>query len=197
VRVVNGRVIDRAAFPKGLTIVSNLPMFALGDINSTSVPASKPSAAKSMNEAGANWRPLLLGADIVTLQSTSWEDWRSNWNAPVSDAGTRVAGATTYHFEVLTGWLESAAGSRDETFYVTRPVENWEPVARTLRGSIVIGFGSVFAQRFDWNWRSNNDGSSSNAPKLHAYDYMLDILDNQPPGSPRFQVTATETFKRN
>ena len=200
VRVHNGRDIDRVAFPKGLTIATNLPVYLLGDFNSTSVAADKPSAARSIlsTKEIVNWRPALIAADTVAYQSADWSDEGALWNVGIDTSKTnraRLAASTVYNFEVLAGWLESdGRGNRDEVTYFTRLLEDWAPAGRTERGSRVIGFASSFGLRFDWNGESNGD---SNAGKLGAYDYHLDLPENQPPGAPRFQVTAIETFVRN
>lgn len=33
--------------------------------------------------------------------------------------------------------------------------------------------------------------------KIYGFDLRLDVLTNQPPGAPQFQVAATQTFQRN
>ncbi len=192
-RVVNARHLDRTAFPRGLTIATNLPTYMLGDHNATSTPANKPADAQPITSTPSpDWRPFLIAADTLAVQSTAWEDWRAQWNSPVRTSGLRQAAQTTYHVQMLAGWLESRNGNRDETFYFTRLLENWN-VNRFMRGSVVIGFASAFGGRFNWNEQSNNDHGRG----AYAYDYQLDIPDNQPPGAPKFQVTATETFRRN
>lgn len=190
VRVMNAHHLSRTVFPVGLTIATNLPAYLLGDTNSTSVPANKPADAVAMS-AGADWRPFLIAADVVAVQSNAWEDKNAQWNAPIRAASNRPATETRYFAEVLAGWLESKTSNRDETFYFTRLLENWG--TRRMRGSIVIGFASQYGMRFNWNGQSNGDGGAGE----YAYDYQLDLPDNQPPGAPKFSVTATETFRRN
>ncbi|MFN9812453.1 MAG: hypothetical protein ACK6CU_22790 [Deltaproteobacteria bacterium] len=141
--------------------------------------------------ASPNWRPFLIAADVVAVQSNAWEDKNAQWNAPVRSAGNRSATETRYFVEVLAGWLESKSSNRDETFYFTRLLESWG--TRRMRGSVVIGFASEYGMRFNWNGQSNGDGGAGE----YAYDYQLDLPDNQPPGAPKFSVTATETFRRN
>jgi hypothetical protein len=192
-RIMNARHIDRTAFPLGLTISTNLPAYMLGDHNATSVPANKPNVAQAITSSTPpDWRPFLIAADTVAVQSNNWEDWRAEWNAPIRSSGGRPTAETRYFVQVLAGWLESRTGNRDETFYFTRLLEGWN-TPRRMRGSIVIGFASAFGGRFNWNGQSNGDGGGGE----YAYDYQLDVPDNQPPGSPKFQVTATETFRRN
>ncbi len=192
-RVVNSHHVDRDAFPRGLTIATNLPAFLLGDTNSTSVPANRPADASAITSSTPpNWRPFLIAADTVSVQSNNWEDWRAQWNAPVRHSNDRTSAETRYNAQFFLGWLESKDGNRDETFYITRLMERWN-TRRFIRGSIVIGFASSFGGRFNWNNQSNDDSGGGE----YAYDYYLDIPDNQPPGAPRFTVTATETFRRN
>lgn len=193
VRVINSHDLDHAAFPRGLTIATNLPAFLLGDTNSTSVPANRPADATSITSSTPPpWRPFLIAADTVSVQSNNWEDWRAQWNAPVRHSNDRTTSETHYNAQFFLGWLESKDGNRDETFYITRLMERWN-TRRFIRGSIVIGFASSFGGRFNWNNQSNDDSGGGE----YAYDYYLDIPDNQPPGAPRFTVTATETFRRN
>lgn len=192
-RVINGRHIDRSVFPKGLTIATNLPAYVLGDYNSTSVPSDVPGVLS------ANWVPALIAADNVSVLSNAWTDANEPWNVRASTYfGSRRASATAYHFQVLAGWLESDNGNRDEVAYFTRLLEDWRgsTVRRTIRGSVVIGFQSVLGFRFDWSGESNLDDNAGDS-KVYAYDYNLDVPSRQPPGAPRFQVTATRTFRRN
>ena len=192
-RVINAHHLDRSAFPRGLTIATNLPAFLLGDTNATSAPANRPADATAITSTTPpDWRPFLIAADTVSVQSNNWEDWKAQWNAPIRSSSERTSTSTRYHAQFLLGWLESRDGNRDETFYITRLMEDWNS-ARFLRGSIVIGFASSFGGRFNWNSQSNGDSGQGE----YAYDYYLDIPDNQPPGAPRFHVTATETFRRN
>lgn len=199
-RIHNGRHIDRAVFPRGLTIATNLPTYLLGDYNSTSVPADRPADARSIITTTVEWRPALVAADTIAYQSSNWSDESALWNVPINTSNTnrqRDAGPTTYTFQALSGWLESdGRGNRDEVTYFTRLLEYWGAAgaSRTERGSRVIGFASSFGLRFDWNGESNSD---NNTGKVGAYDYNLDLPENQPPGSPRFQVTAIQTFVRN
>ncbi|HEY1099787.1 MAG TPA: hypothetical protein VGF99_12710, partial [Myxococcota bacterium] len=105
VRVINARVLDKATLPLGLSIVTNLPMFLLGDINKSSIPADKasqviPTSSSSAAEvaAAATWVPFMLGGDTIGLLSNAWVDDETPWNRSTQTLyGARVPSDTSYH----------------------------------------------------------------------------------------------------
>lgn len=120
VRLINAAVLDRSILPKGLSVVTNLPMFLLGDVNTSSVPADRPG------ERHAGWTPLMVGGDTIGLLSNAWSDAQAPWNVPVRMYWpTRDAASTQYHGAFLYGWAEAAlgpsGGCREELSYSAFP----------------------------------------------------------------------------
>jgi hypothetical protein len=220
VRVINASNLSKSRLPKGLSIVTNLPMFLLGDINSASVPADKPSqviatATSTSTEITniSNWVPFMLGGDTIGALSNSWTDDEAPWNIPVGmHYGSRVPSHTFFHGQFLYGWAEAARngsgqGCREELSYSLRLHENWSADAtlkRNVRGAIFVGWNSVYGMPFSNVHEATSGANASGAwhdgagsLKIYGYDLRLDVLSNQPPGAPQFQVAATETFRRN
>jgi len=217
VRIINAATLSKTVLPKGLSIVTNLPMFLLGDINSASVPADRPSQVIATGTSTAteitninNWVPLMLGGDTIGVLSNAWSDDEAPWNIPVGmHYGSRVPSNTFLHGEFLFGWAEAAknpsggVGCREELSYSMRLHENWSTVAtlqRNVRGAIFVGWNSVYGMPFSNVHEAASSGAwhdGNGALKIYGYDLRLDVLSNQPPGAPQFQVSATETFRRN
>lgn len=197
VRIFNARVLARSVLPKGLSVVTSLPMYVLGDLNTSSIPAEQPG------DFQAGWVPLMVGGDTVSLLSNAWEDEEAPWNVPVRTYWPlRDASDTAYHAAFLFGWNESDIGCRDEFTYALRLQEHWSrgsgsPHERRIRGSIYIGFNSVYGTGFSNVHEANAGGSWHDgdfASKLYGFDYHLELPENQPPGSPVFVVTAVSRF---
>jgi hypothetical protein len=201
VRVMNAAVLSDAILPNGLSIVTNLPMYVLGDLNTSSTPADSPGAYN------AGWVPVMIGGDTVSILSNNWEDDETPWNVPVRTYWRlRDATHTTYHSTFLFGWAESdSAGCRDEFTYSLRLQEHWDrgasvPVSRTIRGSLFIAFNNVYGSGFSDVHHYDYGGSwhdGNSAQKLYLYDYHLETLSNQPPGAPTYTVNAVRSWRRD
>jgi hypothetical protein len=196
VRVVNGAVLSKAVLPKGLSIVTHLPMFVLGSLNTSSVPADRPDALN------ATWVPLMIGGDTIGLLSNAWTDDEAPWNVPVRTFWElRDADSTRYHGAFLYGWGEAAAGPaggcREELSYSMRLHEHWHrgaglPHDRVVRGSIFVGWNAVYGSAFSNVHEANSSGAwhdGDGATKIYSYDHHLDQVANQPPAAPQFQLT--------
>src|SRR5690606_6209625 len=96
--------------PRGISIVTNLPIYQLGEINTHSVPTG------SATDPGV---PALLAADAFKLLSKSWDDSRVAWYDPLGISNhkgyitgppqrTRTAQSTTYNMQVLSGSTPSS-----------------------------------------------------------------------------------------
>jgi hypothetical protein len=216
IRVINAAILSKATLPKGLSIVTNLPMFLLGDINSSSVPADRPSQVTASGTsttaeltAISNWVPFMLGGDTIGVLSNNWSDDEAPWNIPVGmHYGSRAPANTFLHGEFLYGWAEAARngtglGCREELSYSMRLHEDWSKDSsykRNVRGAIFVGWNSVYGMPFSNVHEAASSGAwhdGNGSLKIYGYDLRLDVLSNQPPGAPQFQVAATETFRRN
>lgn len=186
IRLINGRELDPVAFPKGLTIATNLPAYVLRDFN--------------VNPSGNDdhWRPFLLAADSLTLLSNGFDEEQFKWSG---HAGTysRVAQNTSYRLAVIVGDVPtSPKGVPGEDFggginNFPRFLEHWTGVTARIRGSMVMGFRSVFQRQpfvsppvyytapiRDWEYETN-----------------FDVLSKHPPGAPVYDVQAIKRWRRN
>lgn len=187
VRIYHASQLPPAAFPKGLTIASNLPIYVLGDAN---------------QNASANWVPMQVAGDAVTLLSNNWTDgnmvvggrvdWSSIDNLSSSDTGKRDAIATSYRVAILSGAPRSTAmSSNGDLMNFPRFMEKWTGVPCVLEGAIVDGFNSVFQ---DQPWKLTGYYRPPN--RNWSFDTHLQFVANQPPGAPIFDVSAVRYWKR-
>jgi hypothetical protein len=197
VRVWNAQTIDPNVLPKGLTIVSNGPMYVLGDTNTASLAAGVPGLARNEDPAGP-WVPLMVGGDAVTLLSKSWDDQARRWSngSAIADkyvaACTADAAPTTWVMAVLGGHVERTSSNNSggvQNF--PRFLECWRTVDATIHGSLVAGYRSVYQdQGFSLGpYRPPN--------RLWKFDPNLAKPANQPPGTPSFFVSAVERWQRD
>jgi hypothetical protein len=176
---------------RGLTLVTSLPMYVMGNVNSFSDPSTSTSTP---------WVPVLLGADHIRLLSESWSDEKAYFNgganiinngsASLSGQVARAASDTEYNFSALTGMVPNSSsawgGGVDASMLL---LENWGSASLDWRGSLVIGFSPVYARwahahyarEPNWEWR---------------HDPHLDRVSSQPPGAPVFRVSATRAWRR-
>ncbi len=165
------RIVNAATLPVGgLTIVTNLPMYTLGNFNST----AKKGAA--------------LYSDALTLLSPSWNDSKSNLAL-----NQRIPSSLTVNACVLTGHVATINGSTysgglENNF---RFLENWSSQTVTYRGSIIDLWFSRFATG-PWSY-----GVFYTAPQRNwAYDTDLTNPANWPPGTPRVQTIQRGTWRQ-
>jgi type II secretory pathway pseudopilin PulG len=185
--------------PKGLTIASNLPLYALGDVNRSS-------------ELTSTWTPILLAGDVVHVLSNAWTDNYAGWNdRSCSNEGCigsseemkkndnraralRDASETTYYLEIIGGTAETTSGTQSGGVNnFLRFMEDWDgSIPVHIRGSLVVGHYPVFSQH---PWQCC---SAYNAPdRDFGYDTHLDDLNKQPPGAPIYDVQAVKGWTRN
>jgi hypothetical protein len=191
----------------GLNIVSNVPVYVVGDMNMTSEIVNVQTGQKA-----TDWIPFMIAGDTMTTLSNSWSDQGSRWAVATANGdlepdvrGLRRAATTQYNMLLLTG----VAGSGVHTSpAVVAPVgvsggglpgsmrlmEDWGDAEHRFRGSIVLGWMPVYTQ-----WRVAGIGNRSSFPPMlrdWQFDRHLNATSNQPPDSPVFDVTALRSWRR-
>jgi hypothetical protein len=166
------RIKNASTLPTGgLTIATDLPLYAWGNYNTT---AKKGSA---------------LLCDAITLLSPAWLDSRS-----AMGIGSRIPTAMSINACVMTGHVASVnggsySGGLENLF---RFLENWSSVSVTYRGSIIDLW---FSRKATATW--GGTGGYYNAPNRN-WGYDTDLLNpsNWPPGTPRVQTVQRGTWRQ-
>ncbi len=143
-----------------LTVVSQNPLYTVGDYNSV----DKKAAA--------------LMADAVTFLSSAWDDTQSNQNK-----SNRPADETTVNASYLTGNVETTHSNYNGGFEnLPRFLEVWSGVNFNWSGSAVNLWN---AEQATGNW----SGSYYSPPNRNwSYDTDLDDPANHPPATPLVRV---------
>jgi hypothetical protein len=206
VRVYNASSIAPAILPDGLSIVTNGPMYVLGDVNTSSLVAGSPDPVPGtprIIDASGPWVPMLLAGDAVTLLSTNWQDqigdraFGSATPLPqITTCSTNAAsaaftaGPTTVISAILAGHVETGSTIGGGINNFPRFLECWSGVRSRIIGSMVIGFRSVYQ-------RSRFHGFSYRPPNRDwSFDTNFANPTFQPPGTPLFDVQATRRWRR-
>ena len=205
--------------PDGLSIVSNLPVYLVGDANLSSdadnLAATKSGAGGPSDPA---WFPLMVGGDTVTLVSNAWDDSNAGWattafrdGAATSNFnvnlnllnGQRCPVSTQFNIQMLTG----STPTNSDNFgggIINLPqfIELWQTfgncsfigpdIPAIIRGSLVNGFHRVHAT----GWGNPSDTVYGRPLRDWNFDYHLETLTNQPPGAPLFDVNAISRWSR-
>lgn len=171
IRIINAATINHTVFPRGLSIVTNLPVYTLGDMNT-----------------GTNWVPALVAGDAVTVLSKSWDDLNSRWAITPS---APTATSTTQKIAVLAGDVPTSSASQGGGLHnFPRYIETWNGtgVTHSIVGSMIIGFRSVFHNQ-RWNY-------TYYGPPFRNWQFETNFNDTyfQPPGTPLYNVTATSRW---
>ena len=211
VRVFNGAKINPTApfpytghvtvpagmLPSGLSIVTNLPMFVLGEWNTDSDTSSATATP---------WTPTMVGGDVIFHLSNAWDDTNSHWwdsastsTSDIKDVHEKTqrvsASLTKYNMAVLAGWTvtdPTGAVHGGGVHNFTRYIEQWAGNTHWVRGSFLVGFAAVYTRStVDFGW------SAFGAPiRDWAYDRHFDSIANQPPGAPVYNVNAVKSWRR-
>jgi hypothetical protein len=189
--------------PRGLSIVSNLPVYVVGDVNITSDAYADPA------DDARHWVPFLVGGDVVHPLSNAWNDLNARWALSNGDQ-TRRASVTRYYMEILSGWgMTVATASSGGLHNFPRALENWGSGAAAdcrgtanfnggcpaiIHGSLVIGHNRVTSC---WPFRDANGDIGRSPPRRDwGFDPHLNDLEQQPPGTPLFVVSAVRQWSR-
>ena len=211
--------------PAGLSLITNNPLYVVGDVNITSA---------AFDAGTLPWVPVLLGGDTVHPLSNAWDDRRSRWavstgskqlatgkiaritsssdtvGARLTEGGTgRAAQVTRWYMQVLSGWGEPVVGAPDagiDDFPLFH--ENWSDGGVTCGGTtpftggcpaIIAGSIAIGHNRVYTRWPFADDAAiTHSSPRRDwAFDAHLKGLDKQPPGAPLFDVSAVKQWRRN
>lgn len=173
VRVVNGATLNAGVLPKGLSIVTNLPLYMTGDYNTGSNVTTATSTP---------WLPSLLAGDKVAFVSNAWTDRLSRWDQAPS-ATNRLASNTTYNTAMLT----------EPAYTLSLFLENWTGRNMRMNGSMVIGHNAVYALHDNYCC-----GTLTYDPpnRFFNYDQHFNAMINQPPGTPVFPISAIAVWSK-
>ena len=184
VRIINAATLSSTTFPGGLSVVSNLPVYVTGNLNTSSSTSSATATP---------WVPFMIGADAVTLLSDGWDDRNSAWDNSVAYS-SRNATSSTYNVQILGGIVETVDSSHYSGGIENYPrfLENWRSRTATITGSFVVGFASVYQHQL---WRYGSP--IYDAPtRSWSFDPHLKVLLNQPPGAPLFSIHSVSRLNR-
>jgi hypothetical protein len=191
-RIINASTVDAAVFAQGLTLATNLPAYIVGDTNTSSDTSSV---------AAAPWVPTLLASDQLTLLSNGWDDANSHWDVATGSI-VKTGTNTTYNVSIFAGSAATTSTTWNGGLEnLPRYIERWLVGATTqtakVRGSIVMGFNSVYARNpvgpttpiIAWG-----DKTFVEPARDFAFDPHLDKWLNQPAGAPSFDIYAVQRW---
>jgi len=167
--VVRLRNAENIGLARGLTVISDKPLYVEGNFNTT-------------NRFSTNNLPCMVGADAVTLLSTNWQDaLSSNYSC-----AARTPGNTTYNTVIMTGNSDTIKGNSAANYNgglenVLRFLEDWSTGSKkvTYNGSIIDLWKSRVATNA-WISPTSYYGAPT---RIWAYDPIL--RHAAPPGMTR------------
>ena len=186
-----GVTIPADFLPQGLTIATNLPIVAVGDVNVDTTPIKNPN---DVIPADDHFVPFLLAGDRFHRHSNAWDDAAANW-VQLMDKNTRNAEDTTQFLAILAGWnptpstpLTGHDHSSDGFEDFPRYNERWGAAGKkaTTFGSIVVAFASVYERSGANNGDGAVGGFTTSFPQRdEGFDFHLEDPTVQPPGTPQ------------
>lgn len=156
------RLVDGEELAAPLTVVTDNPLYTLGNYNSV------------------NKKATALFTDALTILSNNWADSKSN-----QSLSNRVASNTTINAAFLTGNTETHLGSYNGGLEnLPRFLENWSNKTFTYRGSMVDLW---FSEQATGAWIY---GSPQYEAPNRDWTFDLAFLDpnNLPPGVPQINT---------
>ncbi len=194
VDVTVGAVTVRASpppLPVGLSVITNLPVMVVGDLNIDSNPTTSTALP---------WTPVLIGGDALYHLSNRWDDRNAPWAGVLPQTNrlliSRDADDTTWNAAWITGWTVTSSQNVHSGGLqnITRYMEDWGggAVTQNLNGAFLVGFASVH-NRTTVAFKST---SFSPPDRNWAFDPHFESLDKQPPGAPEFNISSTRSWSR-
>jgi hypothetical protein len=174
VRLVNGATLPG----KGLSVVSQNPMYIQGSYNTTTNGPVDPATGLQTHP------PAAVLADAITVLSDNWVPNSSDTRGTQA-TNQRPASSTTVNAALATGpSAESAPGQGNgQLENDIRFLEDWTGQTLTYRGSIIDLWHSMQATAA-WRCCGSSAGQYYNPPiRNWGYDTLFDGI--APPGTPR------------
>jgi hypothetical protein len=137
---VNGDILPK----NGLTLVTDDPLYILGDWNTGANPpssANTPDPTRPM-DSGYSWRPSAIIADAITVLSNSWQDGNASKGLNQRTAGNTTINAALVAGNVPTGSKGNNYSGGGENF--VRFLEDWSGKSFTYYGSMLQLYASAF-----------------------------------------------------
>ncbi len=164
------RLTNGSQLPSRMTVVTNNPLYTLGDFNSV------------------NKQPAALMADAITILSNNWHDVNSGLGV-----GSRVASTTTVFAAFVAGSTETGApghGYNGGLENLPRLLENWDGITFTWRGSAANLWNSRQAIS-PW-------GMTYYSAPIRDWGFDTDFLiaTNLPPGTPMINVIMKTSWNQ-
>lgn len=184
-----------APTPKGISIISDQPVYIMGSFNSN-------AAHVSTNASG--YLPAAIMADAINILSTNWLDTYTSATALTS----RPTTATTINAAFLagtdvTGGSEGVAGQNSGmTTYngglenYPRFHENWSGVTLNYRGSFV-SLGTPRHANGPWRDTGSTNNVYNPPTRNWYYESYFNDATYLPPITPRFVYLRQELFVRD
>jgi hypothetical protein len=150
-------------FPRGLTVVTDLPAYVYGDLN----------RVRLVNGVPQRQVKVAVVADRVTFLSRGWRDAEHPWNDAPSTTPT-VTGVQIVEASLLTG-MPLRAGNVHDVGDAFRTLQVFNDNHFLLRGHIVMGFNS--------EWQTDTTHRVGRGLRWLS-DFHLENPAFQPPGIP-------------
>ncbi len=179
VRVYGGGHISAGAFPRGLTIVSDLPVYVLGDLNTIQVSGSPPVAEPHVKVA--------IVGDRVTFLSRGWRDQDHPWNASAASS-TPATGVMTVEASIMTG-VPLRSGDTHDFADAWRALQTFDDNHFIMRGHVIMGYNAEWID-------DDSGGRRVNRGLRWLPDYHLKNPGFQPPGMPSVNLPPSGRWRQ-
>ena len=174
VRLVNGATLPS----KGLSVVSQNPVYVQGDYNTTKNGPVDPATGLQTHP------PAAVLADAITVLSNNWKPNNSDTKGN-QDTSSRLATATTVNAAFATGPSAESAPNQGNGQLENdiRFLEDWTGQKLAYRGSIIDLWHSMQATAA---WRCCGSGAGQYySPPIRDWGYDTLFSSSPPPGTPR------------
>jgi len=177
VRIYNAGRIPAGAFPRGLTIATDLPLYVQGDLNRV-LGGSPPQPHIK----------VAVVADRVTFLSRGWRDGLHPWNDDAITTGAPATGTMIVEASIISG-LPLRSGNTHDIGDVFRTPQDFSDNHFVLRGHLVAAFNSEYDER-------DESGDRVGRGLRWLSDYHLNNPGYQPPGMPLVTLPVASRWRQ-